>query len=544
MFSADEELLQKSTGEVMTVLVHMKKLLRARNKLCSPLLRLPTEILIYILSFIMAGLDPCPHPLVWMSIYCSCHLIHNTMRSATVLWWRVDCTYVKTADFIFTRSNGGPRVIFSDLRSGCEQQCLKTERLLDIWRDQREFRGHQLHTLKFYGSPSSFSHFSWILERRLPRLEHLIINIVDSTEDPLVEPWPDPVPLELPMGISLRVLNLRNVALPWASQAHLFGGLRELHLSFKDCEPTVTIPEDELFGIFDASPQLERLSLLRVGHEVQVGNGRPLPPKRVIQLRNLTSLSLDNDPIVVKYTLAYMELPVISSLHIRSLVAPHITQTPTNLFFPDGRLPARLFTNPPRFAVGSIPIEGPVDSNGVSIGSFTLWLDFPPGHGELGGNSLMSHITQLAPPSITTLVLDHANLGEREWRDFFRSHPEIRSIQSTVFYDLSESLWDALSPAREEDTGILCPKLESIFIALFTWGMSFTALADCLRERQHHGFKLRRLVITDMERLSGWTNAVWLQEEISPVVETFETNIKCRPVPKVIPVRVCESGVC
>ena len=82
-------------------------------------------------------------------------------------------------------------------------------------------------------------------------------------DDELMEAPQDPLHLELPgMPLQVKVLDLRNVTLSWSSQSHRFNGLRELHLNFRDYDHIVTIPEDDLFGIFDASPRLERLSFL------------------------------------------------------------------------------------------------------------------------------------------------------------------------------------------------------------------------------------------------------------------------------------------
>jgi hypothetical protein len=43
--------LEKTENEVVAVLIHLKKFLRAQNSLRSPLLRLPTEIVTYRISW-------------------------------------------------------------------------------------------------------------------------------------------------------------------------------------------------------------------------------------------------------------------------------------------------------------------------------------------------------------------------------------------------------------------------------------------------------------------------------------------------------------
>jgi hypothetical protein len=78
MASSTRDELSQKTQEVIAPLVHMKKLFRIRNWLRSPLLRLPTEIIVHVLSFIMIGLDSSPpHLRAWMPVLCNCHQIHS-----------------------------------------------------------------------------------------------------------------------------------------------------------------------------------------------------------------------------------------------------------------------------------------------------------------------------------------------------------------------------------------------------------------------------------------------------------------------------------
>jgi hypothetical protein len=546
--SVDGVVLQQTTKEVTAVLVHLKKLLRVRNLLCSPFLRLATETILHILSFVMADMDSCywGYSRAWTSIYSTCHRIHKIMCGATELWWKVDCARGGGAHFAFMRSKGDPEVIVSDLHRVSDQRIAGIERILDYWRDGQKFKGHRLHTFEFSGTPSSFTHFSWILERPLPRLERLKLIVADPLDDDWIdldidfEP-PNPVALELPMDMALQVLDLRNVILPWSSHLFLFTGLRELHLNFRGCDPVVTIPEDELFGIFDASPQLERLSLLQVGHEVPVEDGILLPPKRILQLPNLSFLKVENSPEVVKYTLTYMGLPVIASLEIRSHIPPNVGQI-SDLLFPDDRLQARLFQNPATFAVRTVGKEGPDTSIEIEIGSIKLRIDFPYGTGQFGRDVVMACIPQLVPPSVTTLKLDYTGLHEQGWREFFRSHPEVRSIECTEFCGIPvpRLLWDALSPGGEDNTGALCPKLESIVITSYTDEVVFTPLIDCLQTRQNAGFKLRLLEVVDSHQLMPYGFAA----EFGPLVEVVDTG-KPNPYEKrVSPVPVREFCVC
>jgi len=414
-----------------------------------------------------------------------------------------------------------------------------SEKILDHWSKGGRFKGKRLHTLEFSGTPSSFTHFPWLLERPLPRLERLKIHVTESDyEDPDFD-IPSPFTLQLPMDMPLQVLDLRNIMLPWSS--HRFTGLRELYLNFRDCDPPVTFPEDELFGIFDTSPLLERLSLVQVGHDAPVNDDELLPPKRILQFPNLTFLELDNSPMVVKHTLAFMYLPVIASLEIRSLVPWDIARNPNRLF-PDSRLPARLFPNPPTFAVGTTGGDESDPSMEIEIGGVKIRLDFSFGDGLFGRNAVMSGISQLVPPSVTTLKLDCTELDEQRWRDFFTAHPKVRSIECTEFCGIpvSSSLWDALSPIGVGDPGIPCPSLQSIFIRTCTGEVGSEPLANCLRSRQTVGFKLGHLKIKDDHRLMTHAYA----EEFGPLVEVVEGGKPGELMQQVSPVPTDELSVC
>jgi len=497
----EDATLKAAESEVVTVLTHLKKLLRIENQLCSLLLQLPTETIIHILSYIMEAVEQSR---VWQPIFSTCHRIHCIIRTATELWWKVDFTRSRVALCAIARSKGSPQAILADLHPETNWENKKARKLLDYWRDNEALHGHRLHTLELCGEPSDWARFSWIFERPLPRLRHLKIRFfgpfdIDEDEDERL-PIPRPVALRLPMDLPLQTLDLNNATLPWSS--NLFAGLRELRMDFRDCEMVVEISADELLGVFDASPQLESLSLVQVRPRIPVRGDEPqYAPTRIARLPNLAFLELDNSPESVGYTLIHMSMPAIDSLEIRSHV--HLpSEVPWSLrfFFLNRHLPNRLFPNPPVFGIrASNKYEGgPLSSMHVTIGGLKMWFEFDPDVGETVRAAIMACVPPMVPRSVAILKLENLNLGEREWREFFRSHPEVCLIEcmNPFGQPMSNSLWDALSPAG---TGAapLCTKLESI--TLFDNRGFAPPLLDCLLNRKSAGFRLRHLKLGSLD---------------------------------------------
>jgi len=514
---AEDATLKTAKGEVAAVLIHLKKLLRIKNRLSSPLLQLPTESIIHILSYIMENLDQFS---VWLPIFSTCHRIYRIMRTATELWWKVNCTRSRAALTTFARSKGNPRMIIVDLQPWDPWANKNARKVLDYWRDKQVLRGHRLHTLELCGDPSDVAHFSWIFERPLPRLHYLKIRffglpVDDEDENESQLPIPSPVALQLPMDLPLQTLDLNNVILPWSS--NLFAGLRELRMDFKHCETVVEISADELLGVFDSSPQLESLSLVQVRPRIPVGRGGEpqYTPIRVAQLPNLAYLKLDNSPESVGYTLIHMNIPAIDSLEIRSHALPFEVPWALRFFFLNHHLPIRLFPNPSVFRIWvNRGLEGgPLSWMHVAIGGFKMWFDFDTDVGEAVREVIMVSVPPIVPQSVAILNLDNLNLGEQEWREFFRSHPELRSIECSnpCGEPMSKSLWDALSPAGT-DAAPLCPKLESI--TLFDNRGFAPPLLDCLLNRKNAGFGLRHLKLGSLEAR--------FYEEFPLLVEEFQ----------------------
>jgi len=527
LIKADGTTVENAENEVADVLVHMMELLRLKNWLCSPLLRLPTETIVHILSYIMEDVDPS----VWRPIFSTCYRIHDIMSITTGLWRRADFTLDRLALLAFVRSQGNLEVIIANLLTSDDVRNEYTRNTLGICRDNPPvLRGHRFHTLDVCGYPSDITNFSWILERPLPRLEHVKIHFYPPWEEWNGFFMEDPVALQLPADLPLRVLDLSNATLPWSSS--LFIGLRELHLDFTDCDSFVEISMEELLGILEASPQLENLSLLRLMPKVPVMGGQlQYTPTRIVKFANLACLDLDHFPELVGYILAHMDIPAISSLKIRAEFSPWEVELSLNHFFPDDRLPSRLVPNPPIFEVWPDCGYGIYDSLKVKIGSTHIQFDFDIDESEATLEAVMTGILPLVPPSVTTLRIDHSDFDRGRWTEFFGLHPEVRSMESRDEGPVSESLWGALTPAGA-DAIVPCPKLESISLLK---ERATTPLLNCLLNRKITGHGLRILKL--------WEADNWIAEQLGLLVEELQViNVPDESVKRVRPVLMDQMG--
>lgn len=496
----DEKSAENTKDEIATVLIHLKKLLRLKNWLRSPLLRLPTEIIVQILSYITENRGE------WQSVFSTCYHIRAVMNNAAELWQQANFVSDKRAlpVSVFARSQGNLQEITADLIVWGDCRDDHARNALRFCRDNLVLHGHKLRALDLRGCPSDIINFSWIFERPLPRLEYLKIHFYPLWLKESGSYIQDPEILQFPADLPLRVLDLSNATPPWSSYL-LFTELRELHLDFTECESFVEISEEELLGILEASPRLESLSLIRLLPKAPIVDGeRDYNPIRIVKLASLTSLDLDSLAELVGYILVHMDLPVIDSLKIRGEFSPWEVEVFFGYLFPDFLLPERLLTNPPIFEIWPDGGYGIYDSLKVRIGGIHIQFDFDMDDEEEASETIIGCVLPLVPLSVTALRLDHSDLDKGEWAEFFQLHTEVRSITSSSLVDgfrtlLSEPLWDALSPAGA-DAVTLCPKLESISLPN---ELISTPLFNCLLNRKSAGYGLKHLALRDVDDRSA-----------------------------------------
>jgi len=115
LVKTNDKSVEKIENEVVAVLTHLIELLRLKNWLRSPFLRLPTKVVVHILSYIT---EDAEHSSIWRSIFSACHRIRNIMCTATELWQKANFTLDIHALLVFVRSQGNFQAIIADLLAG------------------------------------------------------------------------------------------------------------------------------------------------------------------------------------------------------------------------------------------------------------------------------------------------------------------------------------------------------------------------------------------------------------------------------------------
>ena len=107
----NDAVLEKTEKEVAAVLIHKTELLRLKNRLRSLLLRLLTETIVHILSYIMEDME---HPHIWRPIFSTCYRIYIIMCTTSKLWRKANFKLDKAASLAFARSMGNLEEITID----------------------------------------------------------------------------------------------------------------------------------------------------------------------------------------------------------------------------------------------------------------------------------------------------------------------------------------------------------------------------------------------------------------------------------------------
>ena len=243
-------------------------------------------------------------------------------------------------------------------------------------------------------------------------------------------------------------------------------------------------------------------------------------------------LKLDDDPEAVRCILARVDVPALTSLNIFSRSLHRDVARCLNSFFPDDHLLKRLYSGSPARVLSYELYPHSIEFN---IGSCQLRFSLVDG-ADVHSTVAACLLPILPPVETVRYDIGFPILDKGEWRNFFASHPEVRSIEC-LGDTVSESFWDALSPACEDGQTIPWQKLESIVLRVCSYITGLASLFSCLQDRRSAGFELRRLEVK--AEGGNWVGYEMI-EDFRPLVRVVEVDFRDDIIRRVSPVPMGE----
>jgi len=459
----------------------------ASNLIRSPLLRLPYEIVVHILFYVMGNEKRKP---TLTPILPTCHYLCQLILSTPGLWGRIYCMPPESILKRFELAAWRPTEIY--VHAHTPEEVKTVGAALKKVRSTRQLHRDKVHALEINGLTHLWPHFSWIFDGSLPNLRHLSIS---ATTGPGIA-----IPLTESIGKNLETLSIRDVRIP---ALHCYYNLRNLRIHFSSTynmrPPTLC----QLIAILKSSSRLETFSYARPDSWPPDTS----QPRGVATLSHLSSLRLETCTSEVTSILDHLSPPAIDSLYLNP---PGFKPSDIHLFFRNDVLANRLWKGTPNFPHFTSHFV-------AGMGRFQLH-----GNQDTDWKEVFSVIREMVPLSMTELGIARDTLDEGYWREFARRRPEVRSIVSSYGpenYGPSKGLWCALLPdCRHPIT--LFPKLESVTLKGEHLSTIPPMVLHCLRMRSEAGFKLKRLEVQDT---SGKIPRVGRQpEEFRSLADVFE----------------------
>ncbi|KAH9949685.1 hypothetical protein B0H21DRAFT_86285 [Amylocystis lapponica] len=271
---------------------------------------------------------------------------------------------------------------------------------------------------------------------------------------------------------------------------------------------------DALLGILDRCPQSEQLSLCSCGPYLSEAISFYPEPTRLICLTKLRDLTLWTAPISISYFLAHLDLPITTSITVRSVCAnidfddQNVAIFTSMLPRDQSRLPhvaaaqhASLFLTDEILELRIVQIFGS-DIDREIVSHLTLgyyeWPDMDPA--ALLPRALSEVARLLSSSPIEHFrVLGHRNLlTERDWLDALCRIPRLNCLDfETSSFGDAVPLFRALSRGFQDSSGdVICPHLRSMYVRDAPLGNGAAELLiECLESRAAKGARLEQLVL-------------------------------------------------
>jgi len=501
--------VEASIESALRSLCHLR---RRRNFLASPLLRLPTELVLNIFEraiepgddkdddddglllsvYFCSSLSPDARPTLFV-VTAICHQLREIGIASPQLWSTVDLTTPPIATLFLERCKYDPRILIKS-PSPSERRSIYTVKnpaMEVVWEQLEGHTFSNLRSIVFEGIPDEFTRRITDVLRRAPGVSSL--DLYNPWADSSVElPWPpgDPIP-------NLTTLRLRNYLISWTSP--FLRNLRQLTLeAVPPYLPSENTPIEMFLTALVNCPNLEVLKLAHAGPDLP--NSHQGNCDTVVQLHRLRELFLKfHDPSRVGYILSHIKYPEPMDLTV------HVA------FNGNADLPEAISKTFPHRNIETIQrprksialtvcldyeLAFSTDNLLVQLQNSDMLQDVEP---QVLARFASKVVEVVGCTAIVSLVIEWQNvdLAEEIWEAFLHGLPRLERI----CYDLQlEKEDDPVDPfllvfSRPFDGEPVCPWLQHLELPweVLTQDSSVGILGRALTERDACGRRLKRL---------------------------------------------------
>jgi len=496
----DTDAVDTSIGSTLHPSIDLSR--RRRNFLASPLLRLPTELILNIFVHVIESDDYYNHyrhrhnrwPFILTAI---CHQLREIGTASPQLWTSVDFTPLPIAELFLERCKYNPRILLVKESRFRWPRVTHDPNKEAVWEKLEGRTFNNLRSLVFDGTEREFAHKVVSLLQRAPNISNLDLNNVSYGPSQDL-PWPigDPIP-------NLSTLRLHNFSIDWTSP--LLRNLTRLTLnSGSPRVPPKHVSIETFLAALANCPNLEILELTNSGPEPI--NSHHDECDVVVQLCRLEELSLEfRDPSTVGYILSHIEctelglLVVDAPVHVNaelseviSRILPHRNAQTIQHF----RESISLTVNPddhPQFS-----------TNNVLVRFQEPYINGGPQRNPQGLARFASKIVEVVGWD-TIVILDiyswQIELPEGMWEAFLHGLPLLESICYQRIWEESDlGLVNSfvLVFSRPFEGQPVCPQLEYLDLPRGVLTQDSAAvLKRALTERDTCGRRLKRISVSD-----------------------------------------------
>ncbi|KAI0668180.1 hypothetical protein C8Q78DRAFT_279840 [Trametes maxima] len=486
----------------------------------------------------------------WLQLMLVCRAWRELGVSTPFLWTSIE-VYGNLAWFELALSRSKRMQItltFHDLQSAI--QAATSEPLLS--------NVHRLHGLYFpplypEDSPAAIIAFASLFRSPMPRLRQLVMPVVPPRPDvrawrkQMKHSWIDFAESHLP---GLRHLRLSYATVRWNQDA--LSRLQTLELSA--CVADIAFglsPLDCFLDVLNGCHLLEKLSLLdgfvsSTLCEEPPTTSQVAPPERTIKLPKLRSFRISDDPAVISWLLAHLELTPGLKVDVVGYFddIDAIPEAPFSSLLPtDGPDVPRVPLRDPRHAVVALHDDVcDIEILGATSTVLKLSLQLRLPTLEHGWTAYLTEgmmefwdLLNGSPIEALTVCGDWAWAQDPHlWHEFLNGFPRVKELYligrgyPAMLFQALQIEDTSLVTASDPGEALVCPRLTKIVVKFADWDEALNGvILEYLRARASRGLRkltLLRLILN----CSGGRKGAFLksigkdEEELNELTEEFQ----------------------